>query len=152
MQTNRVRTSYHTTMKQALKLILSTLFGACIGFGAMVLCITFFTETTLSEFFGNMGNIQLSRLLLSCILSLACLILAVFVQIILHEGGHLIFGLATGYRFVSFRVGSLTLIKEKESSVSNVSPSPARADNACSRHRISLTNSCLISGIMQAEY
>ena len=100
-------------MKQALKLILSTLFGACIGFGAMVLCITFFTETTLSEFFGNMGNIQLSRLLLSCILSLACLILAVFVQIILHEGGHLIFGLATGYRFVSFRVGSLTLIKEK---------------------------------------
>ena len=100
-------------MKQALKLILSTLFGACIGFGAVVLCITFFTETTLSEFFGNMGNIQLSRLLLSCILSLTCLILAVFVQIILHEGGHLIFGLATGYRFVSFRVGSLTLIKEK---------------------------------------
>ena len=100
-------------MKQALKLILSTLFGACIGFGAVVLCITFFTETTLSEFFGNMGNIQLSRLLLSCILSLTCLILAVFVQIILHEGGHLIFGLATGYRFVSFRIGSLTLIKEK---------------------------------------
>ena len=33
-------------MKQALKLILSTLFGACIGFGAVVLCITFFTETT----------------------------------------------------------------------------------------------------------
>ncbi|KAA5429933.1 hypothetical protein F2Y83_25480, partial [Bacteroides cellulosilyticus] len=61
-------------MKQALKLILSTLFGACIGFGAVVLCITFFTETTLSEFFGNMGNIQLSRLLLSCILSLTCLI------------------------------------------------------------------------------
>ena len=99
-------------MKQALKLILSTLFGACIGFGAVMLCITFFTETTLSEFFGNMGNVQLSRLLLSCILSLVCLILAVFVQIILHEGGHLIFGLATGYRFVSFRVGSLTLIKE----------------------------------------
>ena len=99
-------------MKQALKLILSTLFGACIGFGAVMLCITFFTETTLSEFFGNMGNVQLSRLLLSCILSLVCLILAVFVQIILHEGGHLIFGLATGYRFVSFRVGSRTLIKE----------------------------------------
>lgn len=99
-----VRTPYHATMKQALKLILSTLFGACIGFGAVVLCITFFTETTLSEFFGNMGNIQLSRLLLSCILSLTCLILAVFVQIILHEAGS-DFGLATGYRFVSFRVG-----------------------------------------------
>lgn len=32
---------------------------------------------------------------------------AMFVQIILHEGGHLIFGLLTGYGFASFRVGSL---------------------------------------------
>lgn len=139
-------------MKQALKLILSTLFGACIGFGAVMLCITFFTETTLSEFFGNMGNVQLSRLLLSCILSLVCLILAVFVQIILHEGGHLIFGLATGYRFVSFRVGSLTLIKEGGKFRLNASPSPAQAANACFPHRISLTNKCLTSGTMQAGY
>lgn len=34
-----------------------------------------------------------------------------FIQIILHEGGHLVFGLATGYGFVSFRVGSLMLIR-----------------------------------------
>lgn len=36
---------------------------------------------------------------------------AVYVQIILHEGGHLIFGLLSGYRFVSFRIGSLQLSK-----------------------------------------
>jgi len=99
-------------MKQTFKLILSTLLGACIGFGAVVLCITFFTETSLSDFFGNLGNVRLSLILFSCFLSLVCLILAVFMQILLHEAGHLIFGLATGYRFVSFRVGSLTLIKE----------------------------------------
>ncbi len=29
-----------------------------------------------------------------------------------HEAGHLIFGLATGYRFVSFRAGSLILVKD----------------------------------------
>lgn len=34
-----------------------------------------------------------------------------FIQIILHEGGHLVFGLATGYGFVSFRVVSLMLIR-----------------------------------------
>lgn len=34
-----------------------------------------------------------------------------FLHIVLHEGGHLIFGLLTGYRFVSFRVGSLMLLK-----------------------------------------
>ena len=31
---------------------------------------------------------------------------------IIHEGGHLIFGLLTGYRFLSFRVFSFTLVKK----------------------------------------
>lgn len=35
-----------------------------------------------------------------------------FIQIILHETGHLLFGLLTGYRFVSFRVGLINLIKQ----------------------------------------
>lgn len=34
------------------------------------------------------------------------------VQIIIHEAGHLICGLMSGYQFVSFRIGSFTLIKE----------------------------------------
>ena len=100
-------------MKQALKLILSTLFGACIGFGAVMFCIVMFTGTSVSDFLGKMGNVQIATLLMSCVLSMVCLILAVFVQIILHEAGHLVFGLATGYRFVSFRVGNITLIKDK---------------------------------------
>lgn len=37
-----------------------------------------------------------------------------FLEIILHEAGHLIFGLLTGYRFVSFRIGSLILIKNEQ--------------------------------------
>lgn len=37
--------------------------------------------------------------------------IGIFLQIIIHESGHLIFGLLTGYRFLSFRIGSLTLIK-----------------------------------------
>lgn len=32
--------------------------------------------------------------------------------IIIHEGGHLVMGLLTGYKFVSFRVGSLTLVDQ----------------------------------------
>lgn len=99
-------------MKQTLKLILSMLVGACIGFGAVMFCIVMFTDTSMGDFFGKIGNVQLVALLLSCLLSLVCLIAAVYVQIVLHEAGHLLFGLASGYRFVSFRVGSLTLIKE----------------------------------------
>lgn len=36
------------------------------------------------------------------------------VQLVLHEAGHLLFGLLVGYRFASFRVFSLTLVKEEE--------------------------------------
>ena len=39
--------------------------------------------------------------------------LSVYVGVILHEMGHLIFGLVSGYRFVSFRIGSLTLLRGK---------------------------------------
>lgn len=38
--------------------------------------------------------------------------LAAYLQIILHEAGHLVCGLLSGYRFVSFRVGSLTLLND----------------------------------------
>lgn len=40
------------------------------------------------------------------------LVIAAYLQIILHEAGHLVCGLLSGYRFVSFRVGSLTLFKD----------------------------------------
>lgn len=49
----------------------------------------------------------LSDLLLSFVFLLA----AVYAQLILHEAGHLIAGLLTGYRFVSFRIGSLMLLR-----------------------------------------
>lgn len=39
------------------------------------------------------------------------LVLAYFIQIIIHEGGHLVFGLLSGYRYSSFRIGSMILLK-----------------------------------------
>ncbi len=44
--------------------------------------------------------------------SLLLIALAFPVQIICHEGGHLLFGLLSGYRFSSFRVGSLMITKD----------------------------------------
>ncbi len=41
--------------------------------------------------------------------------LAMFLQMFIHEGGHLVFGLLTGYRFSSFRIASLMLLKENGS-------------------------------------
>ena len=37
---------------------------------------------------------------------------AMLIQIIIHEAGHLVFGLATGYKFSSFRIYSWMWVKE----------------------------------------
>lgn len=42
---------------------------------------------------------------------LAAFFIMTYLQAALHEAGHLAFGLATGYRFCSYRVGSLILLK-----------------------------------------
>ena len=47
-----------------------------------------------------------------------CFYIAFYAQVIIHEGGHLIFGLISGYRFSSFRIGSLMLIKGTDSRLS----------------------------------
>ena len=38
--------------------------------------------------------------------------LAAWLQLILHEAGHLLFGLLTGYRLSYFRIGGFTIVKE----------------------------------------
>lgn len=41
-------------------------------------------------------------------------LLSYYMQIIIHEGGHLVTGLMTGYRFSSFRIGRIMLLKNHE--------------------------------------
>ena len=63
--------------------------------------------------------------------SLACLVLSFWLQAILHEGGHLVCGLLSGYRFLSFRVGSFTLLRRMAAWSCAASTSPALAASAC---------------------
>ena len=37
---------------------------------------------------------------------------AYFIQMVIHESGHLVFGLLSGYKFISFRVGNVMFIRE----------------------------------------
>ena len=41
------------------------------------------------------------------------LFIAIGLQIVIHEAGHLLFGLVSGYRFVSFRIGSWMVYKRE---------------------------------------
>lgn len=51
------------------------------------------------------AQFSLSFMLLIGLAALLCLALAFVLQIILHELGHLLFGLLSGYRFAAFRFG-----------------------------------------------
>lgn len=51
---------------------------------------------------------------LSLLIVLIIIVISTYIQVIIHELGHLVFGLATGYKFMSLRIGSLTFIKEKD--------------------------------------
>ena len=50
--------------------------------------------------------------LVCLILQFLCMYGAMLIQIVIHEAGHLVFGLATGYCFSSFRIFSLMWLKE----------------------------------------
>ena len=49
--------------------------------------------------------------------SILTIILAVFLQIIIHEAGHLVFGLLSGYKFYSFRFLMFMIYKNKDSKI-----------------------------------
>lgn len=40
------------------------------------------------------------------------MVLSFYISIIVHEGGHLVFGLISGYAFSSFRIGSIMLLRQ----------------------------------------
>jgi hypothetical protein len=57
-------------------------------------------------------DVSIGTLLASYVLLMAGMYLALFLQIAIHEAGHLIFGLLTGYRYSSFRIGGFMWLKK----------------------------------------
>ncbi len=61
----------------------------------------------------NAESYSLPQMIFYFAVILAALYASVFLQIIIHEAGHLVFGLISGYKFSSFRIGSFILIKKQ---------------------------------------
>ncbi|WP_163192134.1 hypothetical protein [Clostridium thermarum] len=79
-----------------------------IGYGLGFLTDTFFKEYIKAHISNSSKMLTIVR-----IYGLAFIFFFSFlIHIIVHEAGHLIFGLLTGYSYVSFRVGSHAFIKE----------------------------------------
>lgn len=80
-------------------------FTVCIGLGILIGVLT--SLKTGPEGGKEEPSIFLFTIFISVIISF-------YLHIIIHEGGHYIFGKLTGYKFTSFRIGSITFIKEDD--------------------------------------
>lgn len=69
------------------------------------------SDTYISQSF-NVGD-SFGDFLIGLWFTVLALYVVMIIQIIVHEGGHLVFGLLSGYQFVSFRIGRYTWIKKQ---------------------------------------
>lgn len=91
--------------KGRLGTLVSVLCFAVIGVGCGIAVIP-----VIDYFMGKDSNFFIA--LMGLFLMLSLMYVAIFLEMAIHEMGHLVFGLLTGYKFVSYRVGSYTFIKE----------------------------------------
>ena len=89
---------------KVLKKILAMLPMLAIGFAAGILVGIY---AAFAEDSGLPGGV-----LGAIVLLFLGFVLSMYLQIAVHEGGHLLFGLLTGYRFCSYRLGIFMLVKQ----------------------------------------
>lgn len=97
-------------MKQLIRMLFGLMIGVIAGLAIGGLISVLFTDITISEYVASVCEIDSGayRPILAAILALA---LSILILIPAHEAGHLVCGLISGYKFVSFRIFNLTFIK-----------------------------------------
>ena len=70
-----------------------------------------FTDITFSELITKFANIDWADTAGYILISILSLLFSFTLHLLLHEGGHCVAGLLSGYRFVSFRIGNITLLR-----------------------------------------
>ena len=88
--------------QQYIGMVFFVLMGAACGFLMVMYIDKFTTQRTIHEE------------VLSLIGLLLVMYVAILVQMIVHEAGHLVFGLLSGYKFSSFRIFSFMWVKEED--------------------------------------
>lgn len=97
-------------LKANIKQLLLGLLVGVIMVSVMVLPIIICPQ--LKDFFKTeMVGTGFLNFMLYWLAAMAIVVLAYNLQIIIHEAGHLVLGLLSGYKFMSFRVGSIMLTR-----------------------------------------
>ena len=89
-------------------------FFAGIAIGAAILCAILSYPELRAFLKGPMARDGMGMFMVFWMAALLLFVAAVFLQTLIHETGHLVSGLATGYRFSSFRIGNFMLYRGDE--------------------------------------
>lgn len=92
-------------------MVLGLLVGVAAGLAIATVVVVGFSDTTLSEFVGKLGTVKFMEAAGAGLLALVAFAVGMAILVPVHEAGHLIAGLATGYKFVSFRIFNFTIIR-----------------------------------------
>lgn len=98
-------------LKTIFKMILGFAVGAVVGLLIAGIGLVCFTDVTFAEFLSKLQSVQFSETMLAAGVGVLTFFVSMVILIPLHEVGHLVCGLLSGYRFVSFRIFNLTIIK-----------------------------------------
>lgn len=98
-------------LKTILKFLISLVIGMAVGLLIATLLIVSFTDMTFAEFMVKLKSAKLSDGLVGAGVGIIAFIVSIAALVIIHEAGHLVCGLLSGYKFVSFRIFNFTIIK-----------------------------------------
>jgi len=99
-------------LKHIIRLVCGFIAGLVIGTLIGGLIVVLFTDTTFTEYIAKYYQIDFSEGAAAFTVGILSLSIAVPLLVIIHEGGHLVCGLISGYSFISFRIFSFILLKE----------------------------------------
>lgn len=99
-------------LKSILKIVGGLMIGILSGLLIAAVITVCFTDTTFVGFMNKLQSADFLEAIMAAAVGVMSFILAVAVLIPLHEAGHLVCGLLSGYKFVSFRIFNFTFIKK----------------------------------------
>lgn len=100
-------------MKNIIKIFVFFVIGGLVGGAGTLGVICLFGDKSFAEIGEKLLSTHWESILWESLKAFVFLIIAIYLQIILHECGHLLCGLFSGYKFVSFRILNLTFVREK---------------------------------------
>lgn len=99
-------------IKQLLRPLMGLGIGALVG---VACAASLFAVPVIREFLkGPMSDSGILVFMLYWFAAMALMVVTVYMQIIIHEAGHLVGGLLSGYGFVSFRVFNIVLVRRND--------------------------------------